>query len=52
MVVPFARIDEVIAKVRHVREIELALDAEVAAGLKVPQSILDLLDSDAVGYRD
>jgi 4-hydroxy-4-methyl-2-oxoglutarate aldolase len=52
VVVPFERIDEVIANIRHVAEIEKELDAEVTNGLKVPASMLELLESDAVKYTD
>ena len=52
VIVPFERIDEVIANIQHVAELENALDAEVAKGLKVPENILELLASDAVKYTD
>lgn len=48
--VPFARIDEVIAMLPRVAELEQALDARLRDGLRVPQDILDLLDSDQVRY--
>lgn len=50
VVVPFARIDAVIAQLDDVAKAEHALDAEVAAGLVVPQSIDDLLNGDDVEY--
>lgn len=50
VVVPFDRIDEVIATIAHVRELEAELEAKVNAGLKVPQNILDLLESDRVAF--
>ena len=46
VVVPFAKIDTVIARLRQVQALEAALDAEVAKGLAVPDSIRALLDSD------
>lgn len=52
VVVPFERIDEVIAATKHVAELEQALDAEVADGRKIPDSMVALLDSDAVKYED
>lgn len=48
VVVPFAALDQVIARLSTVRELEHALDAEVADGLTVPPDIRDLLDSDKV----
>lgn len=50
VVVPFDRIDEVIAMLPRVQELETALDAEVHAGLKIPQDILDLVASDQVKH--
>ncbi|WP_172300264.1 RraA family protein [Pseudoruegeria sp. HB172150] len=50
VVVPFARIDEVIAMLPHVTELENTLDAELQKGLKIPQDILDLVASDQVRY--
>ena len=47
VVVPFARIDAVIARLAVVRELEEALDARVAQGLKVPGAIVELLASPA-----
>ncbi len=52
VIVPFERIDEVIEKLKHVAELEAELDAKVADGLKIPDAIADLLDSDAVKYTD
>lgn len=52
VVVPFAQIDAVIARLVKVKELEYALDKEVEEGLKVPQYILDLLDSDQTVYID
>lgn len=50
VVVPFAAIDDVIACIAHVAELESALDERVAAGLKVPDDIRDLLAGDRVVY--
>lgn len=52
VVVPFAQIDAVIEMLAHVRELETALDAEVANGLKLPADVAALLDSDQVKYLD
>ncbi|MBX2825984.1 MAG: RraA family protein [Gammaproteobacteria bacterium] len=48
VVVPFHRIDQVIESVRHITELEKALDAKVAEGLKVPEAIIELMQSDKV----
>ncbi len=50
VVVPYARIDDVIAKLETVKKLETALDAEIADGLRIPPSTLDLLASDKVRY--
>lgn len=52
VVVPFERLDEVIARVAHVRELEARLDAEVAGGLKAFPPIVELLAGDRVRYVD
>ncbi|MDH5797888.1 MAG: RraA family protein [Paracoccaceae bacterium] len=52
VVVPFERIDEVITRLDRIRELETALDAEVAKGLKVPENIQELLDSPATAFKD
>ena len=52
VVVPFEKIDEVIDMLAHVRELETALDADVADGLKLPGAIEELLESDQVKYID
>lgn len=46
--VPFGELDTVIGAVEHVAELEHALDAEVAAGLKLPDAIREFLASDQV----
>jgi len=48
VVVPFARIDEVIAKLDDIRMLEEELDAEVAQGLKLPENIKAMMQSDQV----
>ena len=50
VVVPFDRIDQVIDALKTVRELEVALDRDVAEGLRVPPAIADLLDSDQVTF--
>lgn len=50
--VPFERIDAVIENLARVKQAEAALDAEIAAGLKVPGDIAELLASDQVAYED
>lgn len=52
VVVPFERIDEVIDKLAHIAELEAALDAQVAKGLKVPRWVEEMLDSDRTAVRD
>ncbi len=52
VVVPFDRINAVISVLAHVTELETALDAEVANGLKMPDGIRDLLASDQVTFTD
>jgi len=52
VVVPFENIDEIIAALARVKELETALDAEVAEGLKIPAPISELLASDRVEYVD
>lgn len=50
VVVPFARIDAVIARLEQIRAAETEREAQVAAGLVCPQAIRDLLASDATSY--
>jgi regulator of RNase E activity RraA len=52
VVVPYEQIGEVIAMLAHVKELETELDARVAEGLKIPEAIAELLDSDQVKYID
>jgi 4-hydroxy-4-methyl-2-oxoglutarate aldolase len=46
VVVPFARIGATIAALARVRELEAALDAEVAKGLRAPPAVAALLASE------
>ncbi len=48
VVVPFGRIDEVIASVKRIRGLEEELDAQVANGLEVPEAVRELVASDKV----
>lgn len=50
VVVPFARLDEVIERLAMVIELEQKLDAELRDGLKIPDNIKTLLASDQVKY--
>lgn len=50
VVVPFEKIDHVIEKLDAVKKLEGDLDAEVANGLGLPDSIAELLDSDQVDF--
>lgn len=52
VVVPFAEIDAVIARLVDIKALEAELDQKVEEGLKVPQDILEMLDSDQVKYID
>ena len=49
---PFEKIDEIATKVQRVAEIEKVRDAEVQNGLKIPQKIVELINSDKVKYYD
>ncbi|RLJ60498.1 4-hydroxy-4-methyl-2-oxoglutarate aldolase [Litoreibacter meonggei] len=46
VVVPFAKIDDVAARLGAIQDMELELDAEVRKGLVLPDPIAALLDSD------
>lgn len=50
VVVPFARIAEVAARLEKIRELEAALDAEVDEGLVTPDAIRELLASDQIAW--
>ncbi|MEL7117520.1 MAG: RraA family protein, partial [Pseudomonadota bacterium] len=50
VVVPFADLDAVIAKLETVIALETALDAELKGGLAVPPAIDELLKTDKVSY--
>jgi len=52
VVVPYERLDEVITSLASVTELEIASDAELKAGLKVPDTIVELLKSDKIKYVD
>lgn len=52
VVVPFERLDEVIKSLERIGEVEASLDAEVAAGLKVPEWVEDYLASDKTVRKD
>jgi 4-hydroxy-4-methyl-2-oxoglutarate aldolase len=52
VIVPFARIDAVIAALDRVKAAEHDLDAKVAEGLKLPGGIAELLAGDQVHYLD
>lgn len=52
VVVPFERIDEVIGALARISELEAALDAKVAQGLKIPDWVEKILDSEQTVFRD
>lgn len=52
VVVPFERIDEVIETLAHIKELEKALDAKVAKGMKIPDWVEELMASDQVVRKD
>jgi 4-hydroxy-4-methyl-2-oxoglutarate aldolase len=52
VVVPFARLDEVIEKLERIKELEVSLDAEVIGGLKVPGWVETMLDSEQTVFKD
>lgn len=52
VVVPFERLDEVIQKLVTIAELEKALDAKVADGMKVPDWVETYLDSDQTVIKD
>jgi len=50
--VPFNDIDTVIERLEQIKQLEKDLDREVADGLKIPKSTIDLLQSRDVKYID
>lgn len=52
VVVPFERLDEVIANLERVRAAERAQDEKIAAGMRCPDWVGDLLASDKVSVTD
>lgn len=52
VVVPFARIDEIIDRIAEVTRLETELDAEVAQGLSHVPAITEMIASGAATYRD
>ncbi|WP_434053531.1 MAG: RraA family protein [Roseibium sp.] len=52
VVIPFERLDEVIANLEKVRAAEQAQDNRVAGGLRYPDWVGELLESDRVVIRD
>ena len=48
VVIPFAKIDTVIARLKTIEELEGGLDEKIQNGLAVPDSIRELVNSDAV----
>lgn len=52
VIVPFAKIDEVIVALETVKKLEVELDAKVAAGQRTTEAIDELLKSDQVRFVD
>lgn len=52
VVVPFERLDEVISNLESIRVSEQTQDAKVAAGMRMPEWVEELLESDRVVVRD
>ena len=50
VVVPFHRIDEVINKLDEIKVLERELDVQVAKGLKIPEWVESILDSDQTQF--
>ena len=50
VVVPFEKIDETLANLERVTEAERDLDAKVADGLKIPEGVAELLNSDKTRF--
>jgi 4-hydroxy-4-methyl-2-oxoglutarate aldolase len=52
VVVPFEGIAQVVERLERIVELETALDKEVADGLKLPDAIAELLESDQTRMID
>ncbi|MEM8729520.1 MAG: RraA family protein [Pseudomonadota bacterium] len=52
VVVPFELLDEVVERLAHIKQLETALDAEVAQGLQIPGWVESLLESDQTVHKD
>lgn len=52
VVVPFERLDEVIANLDRIRRAEQAQDKKVATGMQVPEWVEELLASDRAQFRE
>jgi len=52
VVVPYERLDDVIGNLKRIRQLEEALDADVAAGLKIPAWVDAFLASDKTVRKD
>lgn len=52
VVVPFDEIDQTISKLSEIKALEIELDDLVANGLKLPEAIAEMLESDQVKYLD
>jgi len=52
VVVPYEKIDAVVDRLDRIKELETALDKEVADGLQIPSDIVDMLDSDQTRFGD
>ena len=50
VIIPLAQADSVLARLKDVRAAEAALEAKVKAGLKVPDFVQTILDSNRVSY--
>jgi len=50
VVVPFARLDQVISRLRTITKLETELDEQVQSGLRVPQAIVDALADSSTTY--
>ena len=52
VIVPFNRIDDVIAQLAVIQAMEEAQDAEIAAGLVIPEKVKNWLSGDQVKFVD